>query len=559
MAQQDNPTNKQDTQKRILMATLLSFAFFIAYDFLYVQPQAIQQEQAAKIKELEAKSSGTATTNTVANTSTSNSSAPQVVSNVSGNTAPISSDIASSKIISSITTQNNIITIDALGRIAQVTLLQKKYVDEEGNQIKLFTPSQLKPLEVRFSNRTLNDEAFKTLTTASDATLNATTGAVKLTLTQKLSTLTVTKILTIHPKGNYDLDVIVPNGEAFFITPGFRPDVLADMYADHGALLTLNDGTLTIIEDEDLDKTTTFSGVQIASAFDRYYATVLYNTIDSLELSVMADSESNPQIFIHGKNKLELKGYAGPKNYNDLTALDPKLSQVIEYGWFTFIAKPMFQMLQYIHGIIGNWGWTIVFTTILIKAVLYPLAFKGMVSMNKLKELAPQVKKLQEKYKDDKQKSSMHMMELYKKEGANPMGGCLPILLQIPVFFAIYRVLLNAIELKGSEWIWWIEDLSLMDPYYVLPILMGATMFIQQKITPNQMQDEMQKKLFMMLPIIFTFFFLWFPAGLTLYWFMNNLFTVAQQYYVNTIFAKEKVKREKEHDEKSHNRANNKK
>jgi len=559
MAQQDNPTNKQDTQKRILMATLLSFAFFIAYDFLYVQPQAIQQEQAAKIKELEAKSSGTATTNTVANTSTSNSSAPQVVSNVSGNTAPISSDIASSKIISSITTQNNIITIDALGRIAQVTLLQKKYVDEEGNQIKLFTPSQLKPLEVRFSNRTLNDEAFKTLTTASDATLNATTGAVKLTLTQKLSTLTVTKILTIHPKGNYDLDVIVPNGEAFFITPGFRPDVLADMYADHGALLTLNDGTLTIIEDEDLDKTTTFSGVQIASAFDRYYATVLYNTIDSLELSVMADSESNPQIFIHGKNKLELKGYAGPKNYNDLTTLDPKLSQVIEYGWFTFIAKPMFQMLQYIHSILGNWGWTIVFTTILIKAVLYPLAFKGMVSMNKLKELAPQVKKLQEKYKDDKQKSSMHMMELYKKEGANPMGGCLPILLQIPVFFAIYRVLLNAIELKGSEWIWWIEDLSLMDPYYVLPILMGATMFIQQKITPNQMQDEMQKKLFMMLPIIFTFFFLWFPAGLTLYWFMNNLFTVAQQYYVNTIFAKEKVKREKEHDEKSHNRANNKK
>jgi YidC/Oxa1 family membrane protein insertase len=203
----------------------------------------------------------------------------------------------------------------------------------------------------------------------------------------------------------------------------------------------------------------------------------------------------------------------------------------------------MFSFLQFIYGFIGNWGWTIVIVTIIIKLILYPLAYKGMVSMNKLKELSPQVKKIQEKYKDDKQKASMHMMELYKKEGANPMGGCLPIVLQIPVFFSIYRVLLNAIELKGSGWILWIEDLSSMDPYYVLPLLMGITMFVQQKITPNQMQDEMQKKLFMALPVIFTFFFLWFPAGLTLYWFVNNLFTVGQQYYINQMFEKEKLQR----------------
>jgi YidC/Oxa1 family membrane protein insertase len=131
------------------------------------------------------------------------------------------------------------------------------------------------------------------------------------------------------------------------------------------------------------------------------------------------------------------------------------------------------------------------------------------------------------------------------------------MILQIPVFFAIYRVLLNAIELKGAEWIWWIEDLALMDPYYVLPILMGITMFIQQKITPNQMQDEMQKKLFMMLPVIFTFFFLWFPAGLTLYWFINNLFTVAQQYYINSIFEKAKISRHEEHETHSHTKAKN--
>jgi len=177
-----------------------------------------------------------------------------------------------------------------------------------------------------------------------------------------------------------------------------------------------------------------------------------------------------------------------------------------------------------------------------------------MVSMNRLKELSPKVKAIQEKYKDDKQKASAHMMELYKKEGANPMGGCLPIILQIPVFFAIYRVLLNAIELKGSGWIWFIQDLThtvsmsnLLDPYLILPLFMGFTMFLQQKITPNQMQDEMQKKMFQFLPVIFTLFFIFFEAGLVLYWTINNLFTIGQQYYVNQLFAKEKIARANAH------------
>ncbi|MBT3881706.1 MAG: membrane protein insertase YidC, partial [Campylobacteraceae bacterium] len=217
-------------------------------------------------------------------------------------------------------------------------------------------------------------------------------------------------------------------------------------------------------------------------------------------------------------------------------------------------AKPMFLLLQYIHDYVGNWGWTIVLVTILIKLILYPLSYKGMVSMNKLKELSPKIKEIQEKYKNDKQKSGAKMMEFYKKEGVNPMGGCLPIVLQIPVFFSIYRVLLNSIELKGAEWAFWITDLAEMDPYFVLPILMGITMYVQQLITPNQMQDELQKKLFQFLPVIFTFFFLWFPAGLTLYWFINNLFTIAQQYYVNTLFAKAKVARHEDHLSHKHNK-----
>lgn len=266
------------------------------------------------------------------------------------------------------------------------------------------------------------------------------------------------------------------------------------MYADHGVYLKLQDGTMSLTVDEDLNKVESFTGIKFVSSFDRYYATVIYNFKRSLQVSLMPDANSNPQAFIHAVNSIDFSGYMGPKNFNDLKALNPELTDVIEYGWFTFIAKPMFTFLQFIQSYVGNWGgWTIVILTIIIKLILYPLSYKGMVSMNKLKELAPKMKEIQAKYKDDKQRQSAAMMELYKKHGANPMGGCLPLILQIPVFFAIYRVLLNSIELKGAEWILWVHDLAEMDPYFVLPILMGASMFIQQKKL-HQIQCKMRCK-----------------------------------------------------------------
>lgn len=532
MSINDNNLNKQETQKRILLATVLAFIFFIAYDFLYIQPQ----QEAADKRLIESKKE-------MAVKGDDANKAPETavaVSEAQKNEAPAVKDIGSDAIISTVKTSQNIIEIDSLGRVAQVTLLGSQYITEDGDKIKLFESNQLRPLEVRFSDRKVNAQAFESTATASAKELDASSSKQTLTLTQKLNGTTVTKVLTFYPDGHYDVKVSATNSKDFFVTPGFRPNVLADMYADHGALLKLNDNTLTIVEDEDLDKTANFTGVKVVSAFDRYYATVLYNLGTSMSVTLMPDNESNPQIFIHAKDSIELSGYMGPKEYRTLNALNPELTDVIEYGWFTFLAKPMFIFLQYIHDMVGNWGWTIVVLTVLIKLILYPLSYKGMVSMQKLKDLSPKIKEIQEKYKGDSQKASMHMMELYKKHGANPMGGCLPILLQIPVFFAIYRVLLNAIELKGAEWILWINDLAEMDPYFVLPILMGATMFLQQKITPNTIQDEMQKKMFQYLPVIFTFFFLWFPAGLTLYWFVNNVFTVAQQYYINKLFEKQK-------------------
>ena len=245
-------------------------------------------------------------------------------------------------------------------------------------------------------------------------------------------------------------------------------------------------------------------------------------------------------IFVKGEQNFKAKGYIGAKDHATLSQINEELVDVIEYGWFTFIAKPMFAFLNLLYGYIGNWGWAIVVLTLVIRIVLFPLTYKGMLSMNKLKDLAPKVKELQAKYKGDPQKLNMHMMELYKKNGANPMGGCLPILMQIPIFFAIYRVLLNAIELKAAPWILWIHDLSVMDPYFVLPILMGATMFLQQKLTPTTFSDPMQEKIMKFLPLIFTFFFVTFPAGLTLYWFVNNVCSVIQQVFVNKLFEKHK-------------------
>ena len=539
----NNNLSKQDSQKRIFIAMILSFVFFIAYDFLYIQPQqaVYDQQQAVASK---------TTTTGIDN----KNQAPQVANSTNTNAAPVTKITQVNEIVSRITTNKNIIEIDSFGRIAQVTLLEEQYIDEDGKQIKLFASNQLRPLEVRFSNRALNEEAFKTNVVASASSLNTKNGVQTLTLTQKMSNNTLVKTMKFYPDGHYDINVNATNGAEFFVTPGFRPDVMADMYADHGVVLKMNDGTLTIVEDEDLDKTVNFTGIKFASAFDRYYSTILYNFKTSLAISLMPDNDNSPQVFIHAKDSIDLSGYVGPKNYRDLASLNKELTDAIEYGWFTFIAKPMFLLLQYIHDYVGNWGWTIVLVTILIKLILYPLSYKGMVSMNKLKELSPKIKEIQEKYKNDKQKSGAKMMEFYKKEGVNPMGGCLPILLQIPVFFSIYRVLLNSIELKGAEWAFWITDLAEMDPYFVLPILMGITMYVQQLITPNQMQDELQKKLFQFLPVIFTFFFLWFPAGLTLYWFINNLFTIAQQYYVNTLFAKAKVARHEDHLSHKHNK-----
>lgn len=223
--------------------------------------------------------------------------------------------------------------------------------------------------------------------------------------------------------------------------------------------------------------------------------------------------------------------YVGPKLPSVLEDVAPNLQLTVDYGVLTIIAVPLFWLLKWIHAIIGNWGWAIIFLTILIKLAFYKLSETSYRSMANMRRLAPELARLKELYGDDKQKMNEAMMGLYKKEKVNPLGGCLPILVQIPVFIALYWVLVESVQLRQAPFMLWIHDLSIPDPYYVLPLIMGVTMFVQQKLSPAP-PDPIQAKVMMALPIVFTFMFLWFPAGLVLYWVVNNMLSIAQQWVI---------------------------
>jgi YidC/Oxa1 family membrane protein insertase len=522
---------QQDLNRRLLLALALSFFVFIGYSYFF--PPAKPTENAQQT-----------TTNTTNQTPTvdtnSNTNAPTAGTAMSAAAAPV--QMASTGLMT-VKSDNFIINIDEFGRISQMELLEEKYHDEEGNNLKMLNVNKVKPLEIRFSDVKLNEEAFKTpyVNTGSDI-VDLSSGEQTVTLTQTLSSLTVTKKITFKPTGEYVVTVSTSASTPYFITPGHRPDADHSMYMlVRGALVKGSDDIINTIEDGDAEGYEKFQNAKIASAFDRYVASLFFDFDKGLNVSILKEANGDPLIFVQGSDTLTLNAYIGPKEERILRAIHPELTDAIEFGWFSFLAKPFFKVLLWINDYVGNWGWAIILFTLLVKLVLFPLSYKGMMSMQKLKDLAPKMKDIKEKYKGDPAKMNAQMMEMYKKHGANPMGGCLPLILQIPVFFALYRVLLNADELQGAEWILWIENLAVMDPYFVLPVLMGASMWFQQKITPTNFTDPLQEKIFKWFPIIMTVFFIYFPSGLVLYWLVNNLFTIAQQYFINHMYEKQKA------------------
>lgn len=474
-------------------------------------------------------------------------------------TPSVSSD---NDVLMTIKSKNFDIEIDTLGRIKQVYLKDKKFITppQENllsklfgkkqdvvlpDRLPLFDSQSIRALEVRFADNAINQLAFQNAYQTSSKEVVLDKEPIKVELTQSLGSESFKKILTINPDLSYKIELVASNPQMqFFLTNGARPMVDNDTYVFLGTIVQKDGGTLEKFEKDDVEGVENFQNATFVASVDRYFASILFDKA-SQKLDVLVDGNiksQNPIAFVSLKGNGSLDGYIGAKNYQELKALYPPLTDVVEYGLITFFAKPLFLLLEVLHNMIGNWGWAIVLLTILVRVALFPLSYKGMIGMQKLKDLAPQMKQIQAQYKDDPQKMQKHIMELYKKNGANPLGGCLPLLLQIPVFFAIYKVLYCAVELKAEPWILWIHDLSVIDPYYILPLVMGGSMYVSQMMTPTTYTDAMQEKVFKLLPVFFTIFFIIFPfpAGLVLYWSVNNLLSIAQQMLINRIVAKQK-------------------
>jgi YidC/Oxa1 family membrane protein insertase len=519
--------DKLSPNQRLLVAVLLSVVFFTAYTAIFppVQPEVAEN---AKVENVNKKG-------------TSESKVSQNVADAYVGHEISEQDQALQNETNTIFTLNNkdfILKIDTLGRISSKELLQEKFRDKDDKHAQLIPAFGTKPLYIRFVDEALNKEASSVPYTASIAKEEVIDAPVKVTFTQKLSTLIVVKKLTFYADGHYDANITMSEDKRHFVYVGQRPQVneSEQMMTVVGTMVYTDDEIATIVEDGDAQSRKSFTGVELVSSFDQYTATIMYSFDKDRTIIIDRDRDDNPVAYFDGLQNNTFSGYVGPKDFTVLKNIKPVLTNAVEYGWFTFAAKPLFALLLWLHGIFGNWGWAIIGLTLIIRIILYPLTYKGMMSMQKMKELAPKMKELKEKYKADPARMNAATMEMYKKHGANPLGGCLPMLLQIPVFFAIYRVLLNAVELQGAPWMLWITDLSRMDQFYVLPILMGASMYLQQRMTPNNFTDPLQEKVFKYLPVIFTFFFITFPSGLVLYWFVNNLFSIAQQFIVNQQF-----------------------
>ena len=268
-----------------------------------------------------------------------------------------------------------------------------------------------------------------------------------------------------------------------------------------------------------------FTAVNPKNSSEQIFISANDNFVENKFISPLLDISAN------SSTNLKYSAYFGPKQAEFLSAGNNGFESAIHYGFFHPLAKPLIVVLNFFYHFIGNYGFSIVLLTVCIKIIFWPLTQKSYKSMKGMQKLQPEMKKMREKYGSDKQKLNQEMMAFYKENKVNPLGGCLPMLIQIPVFFALYRVLLGSIELRHAPFILWITDLSAKDPYYVTPLIMGVTMFIQQKMTPTNM-DPTQAKIMLMMPVVFTFMFLNFPSGLVIYWLTNNLLTILQQYLI---------------------------
>lgn len=366
--------------------------------------------------------------------------------------------------------------------------------------------------------------------------------------------VTVDKIYTFH-RNQYAIDVSyeIKNGSAEAITPAVYYQIVHDNESNQGSKLmpSFTGGSYyteatkfkklkfadMAKEPLKIDSTDGWVGLL------QHYFVGAWIPKDGLAREFYTKKLSDHIYLIGSKSKLSsiapgaslvvpARLFAGPQNHQDLKETAPGLEYTVDYGWLTVVASPLFWLLSKIHSVVGNWGVAIILLTVLIKAAFFKLSATSYRSMAQMRELAPRLQAMKEKFGDDKPKMQQAMMEMYKKEKINPMGGCLPILVQIPVFISLYWMILASVELRHAPFFGWIHDLSAIDPYYILPILMGATMIIQTYLNPAP-ADPIQAKVMKVMPVVFSVFFFFFPAGLVLYWLVNNVLSITQQWYIN--------------------------
>ncbi|MFY0477471.1 membrane protein insertase YidC [Achromobacter marplatensis] len=366
----------------------------------------------------------------------------------------------------------------------------------------------------------------------------------------------VTKSFTLH-KGRYDIDVRhdLANVGSAPVTPSLYLQLERDGNdpADTSSFYHTFTG-FAVYSEQDKFQKSTFSDIEKKKAayikeadngwiavVQHYFATAWVppqgkprkNELLEVQKNLYAarSIEAVGEIAPGAASRVDSHLWVGPQDQKAMAALAPGLELVVDYGWLTIIAKPLFTLMTWLHSLLGNWGWTIVALTVLIKAIFYPLAAASYRSMARMKQVAPRLQALKEKYGDDKQKLNAAMMEMYRTEKINPLGGCLPMVVQIPVFISLYWVLLASVEMRGAPWILWVHDLSIRDPFFILPAIMMATMFLQIKLNPTP-PDPIQAKVMMIMPLVFGGMMFFFPAGLVLYWCVNNTLSIAQQWSI---------------------------
>lgn len=265
------------------------------------------------------------------------------------------------------------------------------------------------------------------------------------------------------------------------------------------------------------------------AGMNQFYSRHFKNTNTALNESIIGFKSAMTEIPAHSQKDVKAKIWIGPELQNEMADAASNLDLTVDYGWFWILSKPLFYLLKLIHSFVSNWGVSIILITFVVRGIMYPLTRAQYTSMAKMKMMQPRIEALRERLGDDKQRFSQEMMALYKAEKVNPIGGCLPIVIQMPIFLALFYMLNSSVELRHAPFMLWIQDLSAQDPYYILPLLMGGTMFLIQKMSPTPVTDPMQQKLMTFMPLIFTVFFLWFPSGLVLYYTVSNLVTIVQQ------------------------------